>query len=164
MLDIIAVLLIVFLALRGKSTGFVKTVLGMFSVIVCAIVTVAVFDYISDAGVIVSLEQRLFSQLDSRWLPMVGYLSSIVVATAVFVLVRFAYKIAVDMISFVVPGFLDSALGFLFGLLQGGAFVLLVLGIIFLVSGNLPEVTEKIDETVVLKQLYYNNPLLLLLK
>ena len=53
MLDLIAALLVVFLALRGKRTGFIKTVLGMFSVIVCAILTVVVFGYISDAGVAV---------------------------------------------------------------------------------------------------------------
>ena len=167
MIDIIVVVFILLLGLRGKSHGLVKTALGMLSFIVCGLATVYIYNYIDEMGIISVIEERLFSVLNEQitaTLTAIGimdYIVSVAVGIVLYLLVRLLYKLLLDLVSFTVPKGLNSLLGFVFGIAQGLAVVISVLAIVYFASGAVPELVEYINETTVVSKIYYNNPIIL---
>ena len=169
MLDIITVAFVLLLCFRGTKKGFIKTALGMVSVIACGFITVIAYNYISEFGIISTIEHELFSKLSPETagvLKLSGiadYIVSGAVAVLLFIAARFVYGISAEILNFAVPKFLNSALGGALGLFQGISIVLFVLGIVYFISGSIPGALEHINSTTLVCELYYNNPVLTIL-
>lgn len=165
MLDIIVLVFILLLGLRGRTQGLVKTALGMLSFIVCGLATVYIYNYIAEIGIIERIETSVFSVLNDQitaTLTAIGimdYLVSGAVGIVLYLVVRLVYKLLVDLVSFTVPHGLNSFLGFIFGLVQGFAVVVSVLAIVYFASGAVPEIVDYINDTRFVSGIYYNNPI-----
>ena len=163
-IDIVAVVFLVFMAMIGRRTGFVKSVLGTVSVLVCGILTVLLYKYFADAGIVSVIEEFVFSHMNGETVAklklfgVVDYIASGICVIAFFIVVRIGYRFLAGILDFVVPDFLNKPLGGLFGFLKGVAVLLCILAVIYYVSGSVPEVVDKIDETTVVSVCYYNNP------
>ena len=169
MLDIITLIFIVLLSLQGRKNGFIKTVLGMISIIICGIVTVFAYNYISDMGIITTIEKEVFSHIEPetqvilKLSGITGYIISGLLAVIIFIATRFIYKLATDLLSFAVPGFINSTLGAILGLAQGLAIVFFILGITYCLKDSIPGIIKNIEDTKLLSELYRNNPVLSIL-
>lgn len=167
--DIAVIVFVALLSLNGGKNGFIKTALGMVSVIVCGVLTAILYRYISDAGIISIAEDKIFSLTESetvlklKKMGIVGYVVSSIVAAAVFAVVRICYNFLAGIFGIAVPRLLNSLLGLILGALQGVAVVFCVLAVVRLVNGSVPEVTEWIEKTKIVAWCYENNPVLDLL-
>ena len=148
--DIILIVFVVLFIMKGRKTGFARSVLGMFSVIICGALTVFIYKYIDKTGAVelignllkTFLPQNAYDKLEAFGVS--GYVLNAIIAILLYVGIRILYKIGIGVIDFAMPSFINSLLGGLFGGAMALAVVLAVLAVIYSVR-NTCDVTAATD-------------------
>lgn len=169
--DIIFLVFFAVLVLNGKKSGFVKSVLGVFSVIICGGLTVIAYNYAGNFGIISALTDFLKSVLPEKLyfnleqFGISGYVINAVIAVLIYICVKIVFKLAVGVIDIAVPSFINSAIGGILGGIKALAVTFTVLAVIYSVrhTCDVTGVTDVIEKSKIVRELYENNILLKLI-
>ena len=169
--DIIFAALVLIFILSGRRVGLVKSVLGMFSVLICGALTVVVYNYADKTGAVMYVSAFLESYIPGDtyvWLlktGVAGYAVNAVIAVVIYIGVRLLYRFTVGIVDLAVPSFLNKLLGGVFGAVKALALTLAVLAVIYSVrhSFDVSSATDIIAKSRIVGQLYENNILLKLI-
>lgn len=170
LIDICLVLFVLLLAYTGRRKGFVKSALGMVSALACGIITALVYKFSRGTQLTSYVEDFLLTFFKSEQMKTVvdTYLAEYVVGAfvlvIVFILVRFVYGLLTDVVNFVVPGFINNPLGAALGFVKGIMIVFCLLAVVYYADGTSGGFVDKIDDTVIASVLYYNNPIVHIVK
>lgn len=169
--DIIFAALVLVFILSGRRVGFVKSVLGMFSVLICGALTVVIYNYVSKTGAVEYAAGLLKTYVPGDTYAgieksgVAGYAVNAVIAVVIYIGVRILYRFSVGLMDLAVPSFLNSSLGGIFGAAKAVALTLAVLAVIYSVrhTCDVSAATDVIEKSRFVKQLYENNILLKLI-
>ncbi len=186
--DVIFLVLLVVFALLGWKSGFLKMGFGLVSYGISLILAGWLFPYVSDFlsktalydGIFSHAKENgteaffksegLFGMLSSTQDAVAGFLTTIVLNVISFLVVVILVKVLLFLVSKLlkvfnslpVLGLVNRLIGLVLGILEGLLVAVLALSLIRIVAPlrENPILEREIDKSVMVYQMYYENPLL----
>lgn len=169
--DIIFIVFFCLMVLGGRKIGFVRSLLGTFSFLICGALTVVAYNYADKIGVVSAVAaflksvspEEVFLKLEA--LGISGYIVNAVIAVLIYFLIKIVYGFAVRLIDIAAPKLINSTLGGIFGGLKAIAAAFAILAIIYSVRNtcDVTAATDVIENSRLVSKLYENNILLKLI-